>query len=112
MSITSQRHTLPGRSRSQDVGIRRMPSPAQRDSPSRPVKRRPSGVPTVMGPPNHAPGVPVMGAPSPDLHLDLMGGPDTRSRLDPMGGPDTVRTWTRWERAATEAHITPASSWR
>jgi hypothetical protein len=52
-----------------------------------------------MGPPNHAPGLPVMGAPSPGLHLDVMsghagprvdpmGGPDAGPRVDPMGGPD------------------------
>jgi len=88
MSITSQPHPLPVRSRSQDAETRSLPSPAQRDRPSRPVDRRPSSVPVAMGPPNHAPGVPVIGAPSPGPHLNVIGGPDTGSRLDPMGGPD------------------------
>jgi hypothetical protein len=91
MSITRHRNSLPVSSRSPDVGIRGIPSPAQRGSRSRPVKHRPSGVPALMGPPSHAPGVPVMGAPSPGLYLHAIGGPDVASRLDPMGGPDTGR---------------------
>ena len=91
MSITSQRHSLPLRAKSQDKGNGGTPSPAQRGSRSRPAKPRPCSVPAVMGPPNHAPGVPIMGAPSPGLRLDVMGGPDAGPRLDPMGGPDTGR---------------------
>jgi hypothetical protein len=91
MSITSQHHSLPLRPRSQDAPIHGMPSPAQRASRRRPVEPRPSGVPAIMGPPNHVPGVPVMGAPSPVLQLGVIGGPDVGPRLDPMGGPDTGR---------------------
>jgi hypothetical protein len=68
-----------------------IPSPAQRSRCPLPVNSRPSGVPAVMGPPNHAPGMPVMGASSPGLHLDVMGSPNARPDLDPMGGPDTGR---------------------
>jgi hypothetical protein len=89
MSITSQRHPLPPRSTSRDAGINGMLSPAQRSRRSRPVMPGSSGVPALMGRPNHAPGVPVMGAPSHGLHLDVMGGPDVGPDLDPMGGPDT-----------------------
>ena len=89
MSSARQRHSLPVRSRSQAARVRAVPSPTQRQPPARPLKRRPSRVPSVMGRPNHAPGVPVMGAPSPGFHVDVMGGPDTGPRLDPMGGPDT-----------------------
>ena len=89
MSITNQRHSLPPRSRSQDAGSRGV-HPAPRRSLSQPVKPRPSDVPAVMGPPNHAPGVPIMGAPSRALHLEVMGGPDTGLRPDPMGGPDAA----------------------
>jgi len=91
MSITSQRHPLPPRSKAPDAGIHDMPSRVQRSSRSRPVTPWPSSVPAVMGPPNHAPGVPVMGAPRPGHHHDVMGGPDVGPDLDPMGGPDTGR---------------------
>jgi hypothetical protein len=90
MSITRQRNSLPLSSPSH-AGIHAIPSPAQRSSRTRPVKPCRSGVPAVMGAPNHAPGVPTMGAPSRGLHLDAMGGPDVGPRLDPMGGPDTGR---------------------
>jgi hypothetical protein len=88
MSTTSQRHSLPLRSGSPDLPIGGVHSAPRRRSRSRPIKRRPSGTPAVMGPPNHAPGVPVMGAPRPALHLEVMGGRDTGPRLDPMGRPD------------------------
>ncbi|HUA48203.1 MAG TPA: hypothetical protein VMA77_23390 [Solirubrobacteraceae bacterium] len=68
-----------------------MSSPAHRDSLSTTVRPRPSGVPSVMGPPNRAVGAPVMGALSPDPRLDVIGGPDVGPRLDAMGGPDTGR---------------------
>jgi hypothetical protein len=90
MSITSQRHSLPPRSRTRDAGMHGMPSPAHRRH-SPPVKPWPSGVPAVMGPPNHAPGVPVMGASRPGLHTEVMGGHDVGPRLGPMGGPDIGR---------------------
>jgi hypothetical protein len=88
MSITSKRHSLPLRSGSPDLPIADARSAPLRPSRSRPVTLLPSGTPAVMGPPNHAPGVPVMGAPSRALHLEVMGGPDGGPRLDPMGGPD------------------------
>jgi hypothetical protein len=91
MNTTSQRHSLPPRSRSHDAAMHGIPSPTHRSNPSQPVEPPPSVVPAVMGPPNHAPGVPAMGAPSAGLHLDVMGGPDVGPRLDPMGGPDTGR---------------------
>jgi hypothetical protein len=89
MSIISQSHSLPLPSGSHDAGIPAMPSPAQRAGDRQPVKPRPSGVPTVMGPANHAPGVPVMGAPHAAPQLDVMGGPDRGPHLDVMGRPDT-----------------------
>jgi hypothetical protein len=88
MSITSQRHSLPLHSGSPDLPIGGVHSGPRRRSRPRPIKPSPSDTPAVMGPPNHAPGLPVMGAPSPAFHLEVMGGPDTGPRLDPMGGPD------------------------
>ena len=89
MSVTSQRHSLPLRSRSQNAGTQDMPAPAQRAIRRQPVKPRPAGVPAIMGPPNRAPGVPVMGAPGPALQLTVMGRPDVSPGLDPMGPSDT-----------------------
>lgn len=88
MSISSHRHSLPLRERSQDARIGSPYPGPRRRSRSQTVRPRPSGVPSVMGPPNHAPSVPVMGAASPGLHLEVMGGPDTSPHLDLMGGPD------------------------
>jgi hypothetical protein len=98
MSIISQPHSQPVHSRSRDAPIGGACSAPRRRSRPR-IKPRHSGVPAIMGPPNHAPGLPVMGAPSPGLHLDVMsghagprvdpmGGPDAGPRVDPMGGPD------------------------
>jgi hypothetical protein len=87
MSITSQRHSPPLRSGSPDLPIGGVNSAPRRRGRPRPIKPRPSGTPAVVGPPNHAPGVPVMGAPSQAPHVELMGRPDTGPRLYPMGGP-------------------------
>jgi hypothetical protein len=43
---------------------------------------------SVMGPPNHAPGVGVMGDPDSSLQLYLMGGADRGPRFDVFSGPD------------------------
>jgi hypothetical protein len=88
MSITNQRHSLPLRPGSPDLPIGGVRSAPPRRSRSRRIKLRPSGTPRVMGPPNHAPGIPVMGAPNQAVHLEVMGVPDTGPRRDPMGGPD------------------------
>ncbi|MBV9339110.1 MAG: hypothetical protein JO243_24740 [Solirubrobacterales bacterium] len=88
MSITGQRHLLPLRSSSRDERIGSAYSTPRRRRRSEPIRPRLSGAPSVMGPPNHAPGVPVMGAASAGPHLEIMGVPDSRPRQDPMGGPD------------------------
>jgi hypothetical protein len=89
MSIINQRQSLPLRSGSQDAPVGGAYVGPRRRSRSRAGRPATSGVPSVMGPPNRAPGVPVMGVPSPGgLRFDVMGGPDTGLRVDPMGGPD------------------------
>lgn len=90
MSITSQRRLASLRSGLPDARIAGRRSAPQHRGRSQPIKPRPSRLPAVMGPPNHAPGSPVMGAPSGGLHLHLMGRPHTGPRVDPMGGPDTA----------------------
>ncbi len=89
MSTTTEHHSLALHPRSRDQGSPGATSPARRDPRSRSVTSLPSGLPPVMGPPDHAPDVPAMGFPSAGPHHGVMGGPDTGPRLDPMGGPDT-----------------------
>ena len=83
MSITSQPHSLPMRTKAQRLRTRGVhPRPRPRSY------SQDSSVTSVMGPANTAPGVSIMGGPSWGLHPDVMGGPDAGPRVNVMGSGD------------------------
>jgi len=86
MSSITEHHALPSHTTVQR-------SHTQGDHPSQRPRPRPqvvavqnSGLAPIMGPANHAPGVPVMGAASSGSYL--MGGADAGPRVSVMGSGD------------------------
>ena len=86
MSSISEHHSLPAHTKAHRPHTRRdHPRPRP---PSRPqvVVVQKSGLTPIMGPANHAPGVPIMGAASSGPYL--MGGADLGPRVSVMGSRD------------------------
>ena len=82
MTTTSQRHPLSTRTkRLRTSGLR---SRAHRRSHGASEERTAT---PVMGPANHAPGMPIMGIPG-RSQLAVMGGPDAAAHISVMGAGD------------------------
>jgi hypothetical protein len=86
MSSISEHYSLPAQSKAQRPRTRRG-HPSPRPHPRSQVAALPnSGLTPIMGPANHAPGVPIMGMASSGPYL--MGGADAGPRVSVMGSGD------------------------
>jgi hypothetical protein len=86
MSSISEHYSPPAQTKAQRPRTRG-DHPSPRPHPRSQVAALPnSGLTPIMGPANHAPGVPIMGMPSSAPYL--MGGADAGPRLNVMGSGD------------------------
>jgi hypothetical protein len=86
MNSIAERHSLPAHTKAQRPHTRGdHPSPRPRTRPQV-VALQNSGLTPIMGPANHAPGVPIMGMASSGPYL--MGGADEGPRVSVMGSGD------------------------